>query len=82
MNVLSLFDGISCGMLALDKLGINIDNYLDPNWVFNFTEKDIQIKENKNTIVDKNVQKITQFYIVSCGKLCGNCGKHCKIELF
>lgn len=27
MNVLSLFDGISCGMLALDKLGINIDNY-------------------------------------------------------
>ena len=27
MNVLSLFDGISCGMVALDKLGINIENY-------------------------------------------------------
>lgn len=27
MNVLSLFDGISCGQLALNKAGINIDNY-------------------------------------------------------
>jgi DNA (cytosine-5)-methyltransferase 3A len=27
MNVLSLFDGMSCGQLALDKLGINVENY-------------------------------------------------------
>ena len=27
MNVLSLFDGISCGMITLDKLGINVNNY-------------------------------------------------------
>lgn len=27
INVLSLFDGISCGMLALDKLGINVNRY-------------------------------------------------------
>jgi len=27
MNVLSLFDGMSCGRIALDKLGINVDNY-------------------------------------------------------
>lgn len=27
MNVLSLFDGMSCGYLALKRLGINIDNY-------------------------------------------------------
>ena len=27
MNVLSLFDGMSCGMLALDRLGIKVDNY-------------------------------------------------------
>lgn len=27
MNVLSLFDGISCGLLALKKCGIRIDNY-------------------------------------------------------
>ncbi len=27
LNVLSLFDGISCGQIALDKLGIKVDNY-------------------------------------------------------
>jgi site-specific DNA-cytosine methylase len=27
MNVLSLFDGISCGQLALHNLGIKVDNY-------------------------------------------------------
>ena len=27
MNVLSLFDGMSCGQQALEKAGINVDNY-------------------------------------------------------
>jgi site-specific DNA-cytosine methylase len=27
INVLSLFDGMSCGMIALDRLGIKVDNY-------------------------------------------------------
>ena len=27
LNVLSLFDGMSCGQIALDKLGIKVDNY-------------------------------------------------------
>ena len=27
MNVLSLFDGISCSRIALENLGIKIDNY-------------------------------------------------------
>ena len=27
INVLSLFDGMSCGQIALDKLGINVNNY-------------------------------------------------------
>jgi len=27
MNVLSLFDGISCGQLALERAGIHVDNY-------------------------------------------------------
>ena len=28
MNVLSLFDGMSCGRLALDKAGVQVDNYV------------------------------------------------------
>ena len=27
MNVLSLFDGMSCGQIALNKVGINYENY-------------------------------------------------------
>ena len=27
MNVLSLFDGMSCGQLALKNLGVKVDNY-------------------------------------------------------
>lgn len=27
MNVLSLFDGMSCGQIALDRLGVKVDNY-------------------------------------------------------
>jgi len=27
MNVLSLFDGMSCGQIALERLGVNVDNY-------------------------------------------------------
>lgn len=27
MNVLSLFDGISCGQIALERAGIKIDKY-------------------------------------------------------
>ena len=27
MNVLSLFDGMSCGRIALDRLGVKVDNY-------------------------------------------------------
>lgn len=27
MRVLSLFDGISCGMLALQRVGISVESY-------------------------------------------------------
>ena len=28
MKVLSLFDGISCGMVALERAGINVEKYV------------------------------------------------------
>ena len=30
MNVLSLFDGMSCGQIALDQLGIKVDTIMQP----------------------------------------------------
>ena len=38
MNVLSLFDGISCGRIALERAGIKVDKY------FASEIKDIAIK--------------------------------------
>lgn len=37
------------GLISILKdMKIDIDDYLDPNWVFNFTEKDIKLRENKS----------------------------------
>lgn len=38
MNVLSLFDGMSCGRIALERAGIDVDNY------FSSEVKDCAIK--------------------------------------
>jgi DNA (cytosine-5)-methyltransferase 1 len=42
MNVLSLFDGISCGQEALKRLGINVENYFASEidkWTIKITQK-------------------------------------------
>ena len=42
MNVLSLFDGMSCGQIALDQLGIKVDNYFAAEidkWAIQVTKK-------------------------------------------
>lgn len=49
MNVLSLFDGMSCGQIALKKLGINIDNYFAS-----------EIDESAKFITNKNFPKTIQ----------------------
>lgn len=48
MNVLSLFDGISCGQVALERAGIKYDKY----YASEVNEKSIQITQNNypNTI--------------------------------
>lgn len=49
INVLSLFDGISCGMLALDKCGIEVDKYYSS-----------EIDKNAITISKHHYQNIIQ----------------------
>lgn len=46
MNVLSLFDGISCGRIALEKAGIKVDKY------FASEIKDIAIKVTQSNYPD------------------------------
>ncbi len=56
MNVLSLFDGISCGQIALERANIKVDNY------FASEIKDIAIKTTQknypNTIQLGDITKI------------------------
>ena len=58
MNVLSLFDGISCGQLALKNLGINVMNYyaseIEKNCIL------VTQKNFPNTIQIGDVCKLTR----------------------
>ena len=49
MNVLSLFDGISCGLLALERAGIHVENYFAS-----------EIDENAIAISEKNNSNIVR----------------------
>jgi DNA (cytosine-5)-methyltransferase 3A len=49
MNVLSLFDGISCGRVALERAGIPVSNYYAS-----------EIEKHSSTVSKKNYPDITQ----------------------
>lgn len=57
MNVLSLFDGISCGQVALERAGINVDKY----YASEIDKYAIQItqKNYPNTIQLGDVKTVT-----------------------
>lgn len=73
MNVLSLFDGMSCGQLALKKAGISYDNYyaseIDEHAMtiaqMNFP-KTIQV----GNVVDLNVKKLPKIDLLIGGSPC------------
>ena len=53
MKVLSLFDGISCGMVALERAGIHVERYvayeIEPNAVTKITSEKRSVP-----IIDRN----------------------------
>ena len=57
MNVLSLFDGISCGQIALKRAGVKVDNY----YASEINESAIRITKNNfpNTIHLGNVEELS-----------------------
>lgn len=56
MNVLSLFDGMSCGQIALDKLGIKVDKYFASE--IEAASIKITMKNYPNTIQIGDVTKV------------------------
>ena len=75
MNVLSLFDGMSCGRIALDKAGVNIDNYfaseIDKHAikVSKFNYPDIIQIGNVSNVTFKNGTLYTENGVFVCGKI-------------
>lgn len=61
MNVLSLFDGMSCGQIALDRIGIKVDKYFASE-VDKYAIKVAQ-KNYPNTIQLGSVEFVTQSMI-------------------
>ena len=53
MKVLSLFDGISCGRLALERAGIPVEVYYAS-----------EIEKNAIKISEKNYPDITEHYVI------------------
>ena len=73
MKVLSLFDGISCGMVALERAGINVSRYV----AYEIDKKAIQISrqnypqiEQMGSVVGADFSKFKGFDIVMGGFPC------------
>lgn len=67
MNILSLFDGISCGHVALDRAGIKVDNY----YASEISTDAIAITQYNypNTIQLGDITKITEEQLDSLGHI-------------
>jgi len=69
MNVLSLFDGISCGQIALERVGIKVDNY----YASEIDRYAIQVTKNNypNTIHIGDVQGVKSILLPKIDLLMG-----------
>lgn len=69
MNVLSLFDGISCGQVALERAGIKVDNYFASE-IDKYAIK-VTMKNYPNTIQLGDVSKINGYDLPKIDLLIG-----------
>lgn len=70
MNVLSLFDGISCGMVALERAGIPVDRYvayeIEPNAI-KVSEKNYPEIEQRGDVMQADFTEYNGFDILIGG---------------
>lgn len=75
MNVLSLFDGISCGRVALERAGIEVDNYFASEidkWAIKISENNWQGNIQIGDVCDVTYQNgalCTENGVFDCGKI-------------
>ena len=73
MKVLSLFDGISCGMVALERVGINVERYV----AYEIEENAIKVSKNNypqiehcGNVFDADYAKYKNFDLLIGGSPC------------
>lgn len=73
MKVLSLFDGISCGMVALERAGIPVDRYvayeIEPNAI-RISEKNYPMIEHCGDVTTADFTQYQGFDLVIAGSPC------------
>jgi site-specific DNA-cytosine methylase len=73
LNILSLFDGISCGMLAAERANIFVDRYvayeIEPNAI-KISNHHFPFIERKGNVYDGNFKKYKDFDLVIGGSPC------------
>lgn len=75
MNVISLFDGISCGMIALERARIPVDRYvafeIDENAI-SISKKNYPQIEQKGSVIDADFSSYKGFDLLIGGSPCQN----------
>tara|TARA_R110002167_G_scaffold24774_1_gene86644 strand:- start:5051 stop:5995 length:945 start_codon:yes stop_codon:yes gene_type:complete len=78
MNVLSLFDGMSCGQIALDKLGIKVDNYFASEidkYAIQVTQKNYPNTKQIGSVLGVKGEDLPKICLLYGGSPCQNLSK-------
>ena len=73
MNVLSLFDGMSCGQQALDRLGVKVDNYYASEidkYAIKITQKNYPDTIQLGDVRDVKGSDLPAIDLILCGSPC------------
>lgn len=73
LNVLSLFDGMSCGQLALDKLGVKVNNYFASEvdkHAIQITQKNYPNTKQIGSVTEVNAEDLPKIDLLFGGSPC------------
>lgn len=73
MNVLSLFDGISCGQIALERAGIKLDNYFASEideYAIKVTQKNYPNTIQLGSVTDLKIEDLPKIDLLIGGSPC------------
>ena len=73
MNVVSYYDGMSCGQIALDKLGIKVDNYFAyeiDKYAIEIAKKNYPNTKHKGSVIDVDFDSLPKIDLLIGGSPC------------